>query len=382
MKKLKVGIVGSGMMACNHMDALGRIPGAEVVAIADPYAKSLKEVAENYGVPYTFSDFKEMCENVKPDVIHDCTPNNEHFSINEYAIMNGIGIYSEKPLTVTLEEADKLCDLLKKNPVPNGVNFNYRSNAIVREMRARIRTGQAGSPLLVHGGYLQDWLMYENDYNWRLDSRRGGVSRAVADIGSHWFDTVQLVLDKKITSVYARLLTVYSERLKPLQEVQTFSKAQEEATYERVPVDTEDAGMIMVQFEDGTLGNAVISQVSGGYKNGLSLTVDCAKCSLRWNQEEADHLIIGNRENGVAKVYAASGGMTQDANAYATLPGGHPAGWADALRNNIRLFYNAIQNDTYQQPDQEYATFEDAAYIMKIVEACLKSNQLNRWVSV
>jgi len=382
MKKIKVGIVASGMMACNHVDALHRIPGVEVVAIADPQCKNLKEVAERLGIINVFSDFKEMCETVKPDVLHNCTPNSEHYAINQYAITHGIGIYSEKPLAVTLEEAANLCKLLKENPVPNGVNFNYRSNAMVREMRARIRDGQVGKPLLVHGVYLQDWLMYETDYNWRLDSSKGGMSRTVADIGSHWFDTAQLILGKKITKVFAKLLTVYPQRLKPSEEVGTFAKRNEGMAYERVSVDTEDAGMILVCFEDGTFGNVVLSQVSGGYKNDLKISVDCANASLRWEQEEADHLIVGDREHGETKQYAAAGNMTGDGNYYATLPGGHPVGWADALRSNIRLFYDSIHNNMYQEALQEYATFEDAAYIMKIVDACLRSNRLNEWVEV
>lgn len=382
MNKLKVGIVASGMMGQKHADALHRIPGVEVIGIADPYAKDLSKIAEDLGIPNAFSDYREMCETLKPDILHNCTPNHEHFAVNSYAIEHGIGIYSEKPLAASLQEAQELCGLLEKHHVPNAVNFNYRSNAIVREMRARIREGRTGKPLLVHGAYLQDWLMYEDDYNWRLDSAKGGASRTVADIGSHWFDTAQVILDQKIKAVYAKLLTVYPVRQKSAGEVGTFGKKEEQGTYEPVPVDTEDAGMILIRFADGTYGNLVLSQVSGGYKNALKISVDCAKCSVRWEQEEPDHLIVGDREHGETKSYAASGEMSGDANFYATLPGGHPVGWSDALYNSMRLFYQAVRNGTFTEPKQEYATFEDAAYVMRIVEACLKSDKEDCWVNL
>lgn len=379
---MRVGIIGSGMMGKNHADALRRIPGVEVVTVADPYAQDLDDLATRFGVTKAYSDYKEMCQEMKLDVLHNCTPNREHFAINKYAIEQGIGIYSEKPLAVTIEEADELCRLLEEHPVPNGVNFNYRSNAVVREMRARIRNGEAGKVLLVHGAYLQDWLMYETDFNWRLDSSVGGASRTVADIGSHWFDTVQVVLDKKITEVYAKLLTVYPTRLKAEGKTETFASADTAANYTPVAIDTEDAGVIMVKFSDGTFGTVTLSQVSGGYKNALELSVDCANYSLRWEQEEADHMLVGDRTHGVTKVYASAGAMTDDANDYAGLPGGHPTGWADALKNNIKLFYDAIMTEQWRNDKQEYATFREATYIMRIVEACLKSDEENKWMTV
>lgn len=382
MRKLKVGIVGSGMMAKNHADALRRVPGVEVAAMADPYASELAKLAQGLGIPAAYESYETMCETEQLDVIHNCTPNKEHFQINKYAIMHGIGIYSEKPLGVSVEEAEELCELLKRNQVPNGVNFNYRNNAVVREMRARIRRNESGRPLLVHGAYLQDWLMYETDYNWRLDSSKGGASRAVADIGSHWFDTAQLILGSKIVSVYAKLLTVYPERLKKPGATESFCESLENVPVEKVNVDTEDAGIIIVQFDNGTFGNVLLSQISGGFKNALEICIDCAGCSLRWNQEEPDHLMIGDRGQGVTKNYASAGSMTEDANYYAKFPGGHPEGWADALHNSFRLFYEAVQNNTYINETQEYATFPEAVYIMKVVAACLKSNQSSTWVKV
>lgn len=380
-KEVRAVIVGSGMMGVQHALALRRVVGVNVAGICDPMCADIKKKAEELGISGAYTDYEAMLDELRPDVVHNCTPNKEHYWISRMALERGIGVYSEKPLAVSVQQAEELVETAKRNRVPNGVNFNYRSNAMVREMRARLRKKDSGKVLLVHGAYLQDWLMYEDDFNWRIDSKIGGRSRAVADIGSHWFDTAQLILDAKIEAVYAKLFTVYDKRKKALGETQTFRNS-EASGYEWADVDTEDAGFIMVRFSNGVYGNLVLSQVSGGYKNSMRFSIDCANYSLRWEQETPDRIVVGDRKAGEVKILSAAGANTDDANGYTTLPGGHAVGWADALANNIGLFYAAMRNGTACDERQEYATFADARDIMKLVDACLESDKKEGWVSL
>jgi predicted dehydrogenase len=82
--------------------------------------------------------------------------------------------------------------------------------------------GELGKVYLVHGHYLQDWLYYETDYNWRLETTLSGVSRAIADIGSHWCDLAQFITGQRITSVFADLMTVHPKRKRPKGAIETF----------------------------------------------------------------------------------------------------------------------------------------------------------------
>ena len=124
-------------------------------------------------------------------MVHNCITNNLHFGINRKIISAGKHIFSEKPLALNSKESSKLLEALKKNlKVVAGVNFLYRMNPLVQEMKAKVRNGDIGKPILVHGSYLQDWLLYDTDYNWRVEKDLGGASRCIADIGSHWMDTV------------------------------------------------------------------------------------------------------------------------------------------------------------------------------------------------
>jgi predicted dehydrogenase len=129
---------------------------------------------------------------------------------------------------------------------------------------------------LVHGSYLQDWLLYPTDYNWRLESQVCGPSRCVADIGSHWMDAVQHVTGARIVEVCADLATVIPVRKKPKAQVETFSIA-ESGDYEEVAVDTEDYGAVLFRMENGAHGVFHVSEVSAATDASSTLRSTAAK---------------------------------------------------------------------------------------------------------
>jgi predicted dehydrogenase len=370
MKTLRVGLIGLGLIGKQHAESIGRIPGIKLVAITEFNSLVLEE-QRKYLQVNAYPDYKEMIDKEALDVVHNCTPNGLHYEINKYALEKGISVYSEKPLAISVEQGLELTRLAKEKGLANGVNFNYRNNAMVQEMKARMQKNDAGKCFLVHGHYLQDWLLYDTDSNWRLDVKEGGLSRALADIGSHWFDTVQVITGKKVTAVYARNFIAH-----PVRKKQIDGKATD------FPVETEDGGMIFFEMDDGIQGSVLISQVSAGYKNQLLVSVDCEKYSMRWNQEQSDRLLIGTREAGVGELFASADAVSEEAKRYASLPAGHPVGWADAFTNGIREFYRSLTEKTYITQQAVYSDFENGAYIMKIVEACLKSNQTGKWEKV
>ena len=95
------------------------------------------------------------------------------------------------------------------------VTFNYRGNPLVQHARTAIARGEIGTPRLVHGHYLQDWLLHDTDYSWRLDPEKGGASSALGDIGSHWCDLAQHMTGLKITHVLGDITTALPKRKKP-----------------------------------------------------------------------------------------------------------------------------------------------------------------------
>lgn len=379
MEKLRVGIVGTGFIGGKHIEAISRIPEAELVAVVDSYVPKGQEIAARYGVNF-YKTVEEMLEKENLDVVHNCTPTNMHYTVNEKVILADKHLYCEKPLALDAESGEKLTQLLQEHPVANGVNLNYRMNALVQDMRDRVQTGENGRMFMVTASYLQDWMMMQDDYDWRLDPKVGGTSRAIADIGSHLFDTTQFVTGKKITAVNAKLLVVHPTRLKYEKNGGTFSKEKGDS-FQKIDVVNEDAASIMVQFADGTHGLYQVSQVSGGHKNDMRIRFDFEKCSYEWRQEENNLLYIGFQCEPNQIKYREPGALTERSRMYTNLPSGHPEGWNDVMYQAIHAFYSSISGNTYRQ-SVPYATIQEGAWIMKIIEACLKSDKLGRWVDV
>jgi Predicted dehydrogenases and related proteins len=385
MDLLRVGVIGAGFIGQQHIEAIRRIPKTEVVAIADNDKRIVENKCEQLGIANGYADYKEMLDNTGIDIIHNCTPNNMHYSLNKDIIRKGKHVYCEKPLAISAYETGELVKLAEEYGVAHGVNFNYRQNSMVQEMHQRVKSGDIGRIFMVHGQYLQDWLLYDTDYDWRMDPLIGGVSRAVADIGSHWFDTVQFVTGKRIAAVFADFTIVHSVRKRSDKKSETFSSAANknaETCFTEIPVASEDAAFIIVRFEDDSKGTLVISQVSAGRKNDLRLVVDGSSYSMEWQQEIPDRLWLGYRDEPNRTVFSSPKALTGDARRYATLPSGHSVSWHDALRNGIYEFYESIRRKSFKEEEQSYATFQDGHNIVCLVEACLESSKINGWVNL
>jgi predicted dehydrogenase len=339
--------------------------------------------AEEYYIPKHYDSVDALIGDPEITVIHNCTPNNLHREINEKIIQKGKHIFSEKPLAMNSEETASMLKLLGERPeVVHGVNYCYRMYPLVREIKARFDQGEIGRPLLVHGSYLQDWLLFETDYNWRIDPEISGPSRCVSDIGTHWMDAVQHVLGAKITEVCADLVTVFPVRKKPKEQVETFSSS-ENTEYEEKKVVTEDYGAVMFKMDNGASGVFYVSEVSAGYGCGFTIEIDGTKCAVRWNQEEGDRMWVGYRDRDNCLALRNPGMLDKSVLPFTHLAKGHPEGWNDAETATIFAFYDFIRSGKKIGRDQTaFATFEDGAYEVKLVEAIVESSKSRGWVRV
>lgn len=376
-RKIRVGIVGAGMMGIQHTEAIRRVPGTEVVALADADLSLAERTCEMLCIPKAYGDYHKMMEQEQLDTLHICTPNFTHYTISKDALQAGLHVFCEKPLANSSQQTTELALLAKEENRIAAVDFNYRQNAMVREMRALIESASWGRTFLIRGEYIQDWMMYDTDYNWRCVPQINGPSRTIADIGSHWFDAVQYITGEKIVRVLTKTVTVHPKRKKYTKQAMTF-QSQTGDDYQLVDIDTEDAAFIFFETESGIPGVLTVSQISAGYKNGMVISFDGSAQSLTWEQEKPDKLLIRTRENGTELRYAAAGQLHGEANAYTSLPAGHAVGWADGLKNSVNAFYNAVKG----KENAGYATFAEGSNIVKIVEACLRSAQDNTWVEV
>ena len=383
MERIKVGIIGTGYIGVSHIEAIRRIGFLELLAVADTNQALAQKKASEYFIPRCYGTLEEMLADPDIQVIHNCTPNNLHYEINKKIIEAGKHVFSEKPLARDRKESLALVEILKANPdVVAAVNFNYRMNPLVQVIRQRIADGSIGKVNLVHGCYLQDWLLYDTDYNWRLEPEIAGISRCIADIGSHWMDAAQHLIGAKITEVCADLVTVIPVRKKPTSQVETFSVAKSEAWEER-PITTEDYGAVLFKMDNGVHGVYCTYEVSAGHGCYINIEINGSKATLKWNQEMADQMWMGFRDQDNRLVMRDPNTMSPEAKAISYLAKGHPEGWNDAFKNNIECFYKYLAEGKRLQTDSpNFATFEDADYIIRLTEAIVESSRTHTWVQV
>ena len=383
MQKLKIGIIGMGYIGGSHIEAIRRIGFAELVAVADVNYALAQKKADEYGIPKCYATMEELIGDPEIQVIHNCTPNHLHLEINEKIIRAGKHVFSEKPLAKTAQESAHMLSLLAQYPdTVAGVNFCYRMNPLIQDAKNRIATGEIGRPYLVHGSYLQDWLLFETDYNWRIEPEYTGVSRCVGDIGSHWMDLAQTMIGSRITQVCADTVIALPKRKKPTTQVETFA-VNTNVEYEEKEITTEDYAAVLLKFENGTSGVFRCSEISAGRKCFIDIEVDGAQASFQWQHEQSDRMWKGNRNSNNEEVMRNPNLMTKDARQYSYLAAGHPEGWNDAFKNNLTAFYTFIRDGKKLHTDQaDFATFEDGHYIMKLTEAIIQSGKEKRWITV
>ena len=289
-KTIKAAIVGTGFIGPAHLEALRRIPNIEVSALVEINQEIANEKAEALGIPNAYI-FEDMLAQKDIDVVHICTPNFLHFPQAKAVLESGKHVICEKPLAVTAQEAEELVALAKEKALVNAVHFNLRYYPMVRQMRVMRQKGELGEVYSVMGSYLQDWLFFKTDYNWRLEPDQSGDSRAVADIGSHLLDITEYVTGLKITAVMANFTTVHKTRLKPLKAIETFSgKALDPSDYKEYPVTSEDFANVLLKFDNGHSGSITVSQVNAGRKNRLNVEIAGSKANFEFNTERPNEL--------------------------------------------------------------------------------------------
>ncbi|RJP72754.1 MAG: gfo/Idh/MocA family oxidoreductase [Candidatus Abyssobacteria bacterium SURF_17] len=382
MRKIRAGVIGTGFVGPAHIEAVRRSGIGEVIAIAGSSEKVAKAKASELGIDRAYGNYMDLIKDSDVQVVHNCTPNNLHLPINRAAMAAGKHIVSEKPLALDSREARLLLNAAQRSGVVHAVMFNYRHYPLVAHLRAVVQAGELGKIFAIHGSYLQDWLLYESDYNWRVDPALGGPTRAVADIGSHWCDLVQFITGLKITEVTADLQTVLPTRQKSVTTVGSFGRLTTPRQVE-VRVTTEDYASMLFRFQHDARGALTISQVSAGRKNRLFFQIDGSAKSAAWDQEQPETLWFGFRDRPNETMVKEPAILKREARQYAHYPGGHGEAWADGVKNFMCDVYRYISQGKKPGRDPApFATFEDGYRSSVLLDKILTSSRQRRWVKV
>jgi predicted dehydrogenase len=376
--RIRTAVFGTGFMGRVHLEALRRVENVDVAAIAGRNAAAAEQLGSAFGVQRV--DAEAILRDSTIDAVHICTPNTQHFPMAKAALLSGKHVVCEKPLAVSVAEAEELVALAAHKGLRNCVCHNLRYYPMVQQMRAMREAGDLGEILVVQGTYSQDWLLYDTDWNWRVDAKAGGPSRCMADIGSHWFDMAEHLTGLRVSALCADLNTVHKTRRQPKGPVETFAnKLAAAADTIDTPADTEDFGAVVFRMGDRARGAMTASQVSAGRKNRLSIEIYGTKSGVAWVQERPDELWIGHRNSANCVIVKDPSLLKPSARGFADLPGGHSEGYDDTFKQVFRRFYASISDP---KAVRDYPQFTDGLRQMRILRAELESNQNHAWVEV
>jgi len=386
---LKVGLIGGGAGAfivqphqrAIHMDGTRRV----VCGALHPDPEIAMKEAENWPYPIKgYRSYDEMIEeeSKKPvgeriDYALIVTPNHVHFDPAMKCIKAGIPVFCEKPLTVTLEEADKLVEAVKEANIPFGVAHTYLGHWTSRLSRHIVRSGLIGDVRWVDAYYLQGWLADRTEdkgvmqAEWRVDPKRAGASCCGGDIGTHALMHLRYVTGLEVTKLRAQLETfVHGRQL-------------------------DDHFTTYCHLSNGGKAMVRASQIAIGHKNDLGLEVNGTKGTLIWRQEEPEKLVI-HLTDQPDRVYwrgAVSpndgflGDLPEDLMNEITIPSGHPEAFHDAFRRLHECFEEDVRKYLEGKPfscdGSKYANVEDGRMGILFVAKAVESSQKDgAWVEL
>ncbi|MGA2878926.1 MAG: Gfo/Idh/MocA family oxidoreductase [Bryobacteraceae bacterium] len=380
MPILKTALIGTGFMGKVHAENLRRLGSVEIVAVAGSSNERAREFAKGIGVSRATGNYQELLEDSSIDAVHVLTPNVLHFPVCRAALQAKKSVLCEKPFTVSLPQARELVDLAARTGLANCIQHNLRYYPVVQQIRRMVEAGDLGDILIVQGTYSQDWLLYDTDWNWRVDTQENGALRAMGDIGSHWMDMIQHVTGMRITELCADLATFHRTRRKPKRSVETFAGKQLQSNeFEIIAIDTDDFGSVLLRMGDRTRGAFTVSQMSAGRKNMFTIDIYGTKAGASWNQERPDELWIGQRNSPNQIILKDPALLYPQAAAFADLPGGHSEGYDDTHKQVFKRFYARVADPA---APVDYPTFEDGLLGMQLLDKVAESSAKRGWVTV
>ncbi len=377
-RKLRMGIVGGGQgsfIGRVHVTAAVLDNRAELVAGAfSSDAERSKASAADYAVDAAraYGSYEEMFAKEKAlpaekriDFVSVTTPNHMHFPVAKAAVEAGFHVICDKPLTLTLAEAEALADAVKKSSVVFAVSHNYTGYPLVRQAREMILSGELGEIQATRAEYIQGWLRTrleaegQKQAAWRTDPKKSGAAGAFGDIATHAYN-----LGRYMTGLLPDTISANLKIFEPSRAL-------------------DDYGHAVIRYENGGLGTVTASQISHGRENDLRIQIDGTLASLEWHQENPNQMIV--RKNGEPhRIYTRDPNapfMNAAGKAACRLPSGHPEAFFEAFANVYRAAYDAMEQvaatGKHERTNTIYPNIHDGVEGMYFIEQSVASSKAN-----
>ena len=379
MSQVKAAVIGAGFVGRAHIEALRRL-NIPILGVLGSSPQRAEESRAQLGLPRAYASLKDLAADSDITAVHICTPNHLHFEQASTLLRAGKHVMCEKPLAMDTKQSAALVELCRKENRVGGVAYNLRYYPLCQEAKALVSSGAIGETRLIHGHFLQDWLLYPTDWNWRLETSLGGELRAVSDIGTHWLDLVTWLTCRRVVELCSDLATALPIRKRPRGRVETFQAATAQNS-DDINIATDDYASVLLHFEKNIRGVMTVSQVSAGHKAELGFEINGSEGSLAWRSESPNELWIGKRNEASRILPKDPALMSATTRSYSVYPGGHQEGYPDTFVQLFKDFYRYIASGDLRAP-RTFPTFETGHDELVLCDAVLESSRERRWVSV
>ena len=378
MRKLRYGMVGGGpgsFIGDAHRKAINLDGYAELVAgCFSRSPEKCRQTGDELGIERDrcYDSYEQMAksEAQRPDGIDFVvvvTPNVSHYPVCKAFLEAGIHVACDKPLCLSIEQADALCKLADEKQLLFMVTYTYMGHVTAKHIRNYIAQEKLGKIRTVMAEYPQGWLAHEGEDGgkqgqWRCDPTQSGGVNCLGDLGTHVENAVAMMTGLKIKRVLAKMDVVVPGRV------------------------LDDNDMVLVEYVGGATGCYWTSQVAIGHDNDLRVRIYGEKGSILWSQETCEKVTMIDADGTVTERHRGNGGIDADAALYGRLPSGHTEGWLEAMGNLYGSFIRCVRaktDGTFTADMIDYPTVHDGAEGIKFIYACLQSNAAgNVWVDM
>ena len=374
--KIKLGFVGGGndsLIGVLHKVAAVMFDRYHLVGGVFSSNKDVNvKTADDLGLDQSriYNDFEEMIDaeskvdlSEKIEAVCILTPNFLHFPMAKKFLENGFHVICEKPLSISLKQAQELKSIKDSKNLVFAVTHTYTGYPMVRQMTQMISQGIIGDIQRVDSTYFQGWIndiIHDKDKRnstWRLNPEVSGISSCLADIGTHAFNMLELVCGMKVKKILADLNNLYEDN----------------------PLDIDVS--VLVRMENGCKGTIRSTQIATGLENNLNISVYGSKGSLSWEQENPNYLYYYTNDKPLQVLKPGHPYNSKISLDGTKLPAGHPEGIFDAMGNIYKGVARAIRGEKNEKC--EFPTIEEGVRGMDFIEKAVKSNENgNIWLEL
>ncbi len=313
----------------------------------------------------SYGDWREMLDGERSrddriDLVTVATPNATHFEITKAFLESGFHVLCEKPMTITVEQAEEIVRLARKTGRICAVNYGYTGYSLVRHMKAMVARGDLGRIRLVKAefshGHHADAADADNPrVRWRYDPAQAGVSAQFADCGIHALHMASFVTGQEVEKLSADCVSCIESR------------------------QLEDDAMVNFRMSGGTVGRLWTSSIAIGRQHGLTLQVFGEKGGLRWAQEQPNQLFWMPLGGRLQTIERGEANLSPEADRTSRVTIGHAEGMPLAFANIYKdLAETIVALQEGREPDPAaslYPRAEDGLRSIAAVYAVAESGK-------